>query len=62
MGMQITKEMKEAGARILFRELGFQFTPDNFIPELVSEAIFLAMLSASPEITHPIEDREISQE
>lgn len=37
--------MKEAGALILHKKLGFQFTPDDFREEDVVEAMFLAMLS-----------------
>lgn len=47
--MEVTQEMKEAGAAILLRELGLQFTPDWLEEEFLVESIFLTMLALAPE-------------
>jgi|HubBroStandDraft_2_1064218.scaffolds.fasta_scaffold1276449_1 hypothetical protein len=48
-GMEVTQEMKEAGAEILLRELGLQFAPDWLQEEFLVESIFLTMLALAPE-------------
>lgn len=51
----VTEEMKRAGAEILWRELGFQFTPDSWDGERVASSIFQLMLALSPAGACPMQ-------
>ena len=46
--MELTQDMKKAGATIILRELGAQFTPDWFDGEEIASRVFDAMLASAP--------------
>ena len=60
--MQVTREMKEAGARILTRELGAQFTPDWLEEEAVAETIFRSMHALLPQGSRSTVPNETSED